>query len=92
MSNHKPFDVKEEREDVYRKLKCGYDVLASIMCDGKENLIHRIRAATALPETAKTLRLFLLDVEKYDELEKKIDGLIKQNGKRDRVIKSINNN
>ncbi|GAF99966.1 unnamed protein product, partial [marine sediment metagenome] len=44
------------------------------------------------PETAKTLRLFLLDVEKYDELEKKIDGLIKQNGKRDRVIKSINKN
>ncbi|GAF96983.1 unnamed protein product, partial [marine sediment metagenome] len=45
MSNHKPIDVKEEREDVYRKLKCGYDVLASIMNDEKENLIHRIRAA-----------------------------------------------
>ncbi|MEE8570476.1 MAG: hypothetical protein V3S97_05730 [Candidatus Bathyarchaeia archaeon] len=82
MSEDQLIDMEDEREDVYRKFKDGFNVLASIMYDEKTKPALRIRAMRDLSKTAKTLRLFLLDVEKYGELEKKIDGLIKQYGKR----------
>ena len=48
------------------------------MADEGENVIHRIRAIKELSETAKTLRLFLCDEEKYEEIEKSIRELEKR--------------
>jgi hypothetical protein len=63
-------------------LKDSFNVLAAIMADEKESVVHRIRAATALPKTAKTLRLYIQDEEKYDALEKRLEEIEKQVGKR----------
>ena len=82
LSDYQPIDFKEEREDVYRKLKDSYDVLASIIYNGNENVIHRLRAVMALSEIAKTRRLYILDEEKYNELKKEIKEIKKQFGKR----------
>ena len=86
-SEYQPLDTAKEREDLYRTLTDGRNVLASFMCDEKEKTAHRIRAVMALSEVIKKQLLFIRDEEKYDELKKKIDGLIKQYGKRNQVIK-----
>lgn len=77
-SEYEPFNSDEEREDVYRKLKDIFNFLASIIDDKNVGVVHRIRAAHIIPDHAKTLRAYLLDWEKLDELEKKLKELKKR--------------
>lgn len=68
-------DTAEEYLDIYLKLKDGFDYLASVIHNQEIPVVHQLRAAHALPEMAKTLRMYLLDEAKMQELEKAVKEL-----------------
>ena len=72
--------IKEEREDLYTKLKDCFDFLASTIVDEIVPIVIRIRAAVVLCNTARITRLFLLDEERLGELEKKVKAMEKTLG------------
>ncbi len=76
-------DTEAERVDIYGKLKDCFDFLASIVFEGRTSVDFRIRAVRVLAETAKILRLFLRDEEKFDELEKEVRELEKRMQKKE---------
>jgi hypothetical protein len=78
MSEHELFNSAKEREDIYRKLKDAFDFLASIIIDEEASVIQRIRATKTLSETAKTMRSYIRDEERLDELARKIKKIKKQ--------------
>jgi len=67
--------VPEERLNVYWKLRDTLDYLASTVHNHKLHVRYRLRATQALSEIAKTLRIFIMDEEKIQELEKKVEKL-----------------
>ncbi|MCK4953614.1 hypothetical protein KAS14_07500 [Candidatus Bathyarchaeota archaeon] len=73
-------DTTLERDDVYRKIKDAFDYVASIVIDEEVSPVHRIRAAKALSDLAKTLRVYIRDEERIDELEKRIKEIEKRVG------------
>ena len=74
------FETGEERDDVYGKMKNTFDFCAAIVDDEKRSHIHRIRAAKSLSTLAKTLRVYILDEERWDELEERMKKLEKTIG------------
>lgn len=81
MRMSKPFlDTTLERDDVYRKIKDAFDYVVSIVIDEEVPPVHRIRAAKVLSDLAKTLRVYMRDEERIDELDKKIKEIEKSVG------------
>jgi hypothetical protein len=65
--------VPEERLDLYWKLKDAVDYQASVIHNDELHVKHRLRATLALNAMAKTLRIFIMDEEKMQELEKEVE-------------------
>jgi hypothetical protein len=75
LSKYKLLNVPEERLDLYLKLKDAVDYQASVIHNHELHVKHRLRATLALNAMAKTLRLFIMDEEKMQELEEEVDNL-----------------
>jgi hypothetical protein len=65
--------VPEERRELYLILKEARDYLASVVHNPNHHVSHRLRAVHALAAMAKTLRLFIMDEEKMQELEEEVE-------------------
>jgi len=76
-SKYESINIEEERIDIYRKLKDGFDHLLSIVFDEDKNEVYQLRAIQNLPNIAKVLRRFIRDEEKIVELEKEVKELRK---------------
>lgn len=74
-STYEVLTVPEERRELYLILKDARDYLASVVHNHELHVRYRLRAVHALVEMAKTLRLFIMDEEKMQELEKDVEDL-----------------
>jgi hypothetical protein len=72
-SKYELLNVPEERLNLYWKLKDACDYQASVIHNHDLHVKHRLRATLALNAMAKTLRIFIMDEEKMQELEKEVE-------------------